>query len=95
MKFPRANWITRIVGPVRGLGPYAAIELILPGGSLIALSLWAIRNRAWFATQVRGVLSRLPGGTAVAKPGQAMLIAERPKHTLDLVSRGASCTARS
>ena len=61
MMIPRPNWITRLATPVRGLGPYAAIELILPGGSLIALSLWAIRHRAWFAAQARGALSRTRG----------------------------------
>jgi hypothetical protein len=41
---------------MRGLGAYAAIELIVPGGSLIALSLWAFRHRAWLAARVRRVL---------------------------------------
>ncbi len=31
---------------VRELGPYAAIELVLPGGSLVALLLWFYRRRA-------------------------------------------------
>ena len=39
------NAITRIVGWVRSLGPYAAIELILPGGSIIAVALWTYRHR--------------------------------------------------
>jgi hypothetical protein len=30
---------------LRGLAPYAAIELVLPGGSLIALLLWLYRRR--------------------------------------------------
>ena len=29
---------------LRQLGPYLAIELILPGGSLIALALWLYRR---------------------------------------------------
>jgi hypothetical protein len=37
--------ITRFVGWVRSLGPYAAIELILPGGSIIAVALWTYRHR--------------------------------------------------
>jgi hypothetical protein len=32
--------LARVAALVRDLGPYAAIELLLPGGSLIALSLW-------------------------------------------------------
>ena len=39
------NAITRFVGWVRSLGPYAAIELILPGGSIIAVALWTYRHR--------------------------------------------------
>ena len=39
---------TRIPRMIAGMGrmaPYLAIELILPGGSLIALTLWLLRNR--------------------------------------------------
>ena len=32
--------IARLIGLAKGVGPYAAIELLLPGGSLIALGLW-------------------------------------------------------
>jgi len=39
------NAIARFVGWVRSLGPYAAIELILPGGSIIAVALWTYRHR--------------------------------------------------
>jgi hypothetical protein len=34
-----------IIGGVRSLGPYLAIELILPGGSIVALLLWTYRHR--------------------------------------------------
>jgi hypothetical protein len=37
--------IARMLGAIRSLGPYVAIELILPGGTIIALALWAYRNR--------------------------------------------------
>jgi hypothetical protein len=37
-------WMTRIFALLREIGPYAAIELILPGGSLIALLLWLYRR---------------------------------------------------
>ncbi|MDP9087616.1 MAG: hypothetical protein M3O26_02590 [Pseudomonadota bacterium] len=30
---------------LRGVAPYAAIELILPGGSLIALALWFLQRK--------------------------------------------------
>jgi hypothetical protein len=44
------GWRERIVRFLRVLGPYAAIELLLPGGSLIALLFWLYqsqRKRAW------------------------------------------------
>jgi len=33
-----------IVGKLKGLAPYAAIELVLPGGSVLALLLWVYRR---------------------------------------------------
>lgn len=36
---------TRTARSLRGLGPYVAIELLLPGGSIIALALWVYRRR--------------------------------------------------
>lgn len=40
-----AAWAARGVALVRSLGPYAAIELLLPGGSLLAVLLWLYRRR--------------------------------------------------
>jgi hypothetical protein len=37
-----AEWTLR---RFRSLGPYVAIELILPGGSIMALLLWIYRHR--------------------------------------------------
>jgi len=34
-----------ILAKIRELAPYAAIELVLPGGSLVALTLWFYRRR--------------------------------------------------
>lgn len=36
--------VPRIVALLRGIGPYALIELVLPGGSLIALLIWLCRR---------------------------------------------------
>ena len=38
------EWLYRLIARAGGLGPYLAIELILPGGSLIALLLWLYRR---------------------------------------------------
>jgi hypothetical protein len=58
MALSRDNWKTRLGSSLRKLGPYAAIELLLPGGSLIALSLWAIRNRSSIAAHARHAWAR-------------------------------------
>ncbi|HEV8553521.1 MAG TPA: hypothetical protein VGR65_09080 [Casimicrobiaceae bacterium] len=41
----KSSWIEWMVGQLRSLGPYVAVELILPGGSLLALLLWLYRHR--------------------------------------------------
>jgi hypothetical protein len=44
--FERVTDWARTMGPhLRTLGPYMAIELVLPGGSLIALGLWLYHHR--------------------------------------------------
>ena len=35
----------RIVSAVRSMGPYVALELLVPGGTLLSLLLWYRRNR--------------------------------------------------
>jgi hypothetical protein len=49
--------LDRAAGPMRKLGPQAVIALFVPGGSLIALLLWAFRRPADSAT--------LPGSRVV------------------------------
>jgi hypothetical protein len=39
-------WLQWIVEQLRTLGPYFAVELILPGGSVLALLLWLYRRRS-------------------------------------------------
>jgi hypothetical protein len=45
MKTLLAPWMARLLTLLRSVGPYAAIELLLPGGSLIALLIWLYRFR--------------------------------------------------
>jgi hypothetical protein len=40
------GWTKRGVSLLRAIGPYAAIELLLPGGSLMALALWLVQRKA-------------------------------------------------
>jgi hypothetical protein len=37
--------LAKTIAYIRRAAPYLAVELILPGGSLIALTLWLLRNR--------------------------------------------------
>jgi hypothetical protein len=55
----QSSWIARLATLMRSFGPYAAIELLLPGGSLIALSLWIFRHREDLAARVRRALAGL------------------------------------
>ena len=45
MKALFSHFVGRLVVLVRSLGPYAAIELLLPGGSLLALLYWCYHRR--------------------------------------------------
>jgi len=38
------RWLLRGTAELRELGPYAAIEFLMPGGSLILLGVWLIRR---------------------------------------------------
>jgi hypothetical protein len=55
----QSSRIARLATLVRSFGPYAAIELLLPGGSLIALSLWIFRHRQELAARMRPALAGL------------------------------------
>jgi hypothetical protein len=45
MKTTIRSWGRQILAKLRELGPYMAIELILPGGSIIALGLWLYHRK--------------------------------------------------
>jgi hypothetical protein len=47
MPVPRSfgGYVMAIVGRLRDLAPYALMELILPGGSLMAVLLWLYRRQ--------------------------------------------------
>jgi len=46
MKALISQFVGRVFVLLRSLGPYAAIELLLPGGSVLALLYWWHRHRA-------------------------------------------------
>lgn len=61
--------IAKIFASLRQVAPYLAIEIILPGGSLVALILWLLRNRA----RVRASLARARSGIRTASQLAAVL----------------------
>ena len=42
---PRATWIAKGMTLLKALGPYALVEFVLPGGTLLALALWLYQHR--------------------------------------------------
>lgn len=59
--------LPRIRALLREIGPYAAIELILPGGSLVALLIWFCRRNDVARSVIRACV------------GAITRIAERPR----------------
>jgi hypothetical protein len=52
-------WLTRIANGLRAIGPYAAIEIVLPGGTLFALLLWLYRRNDRTMLKARRSLRRI------------------------------------
>jgi membrane fusion protein (multidrug efflux system) len=59
MKAAFSQGVAHLAVLLRGIGPYSAIALLLPGGSVIALIVWAYRHRAVTATNA--VVPKKPG----------------------------------
>jgi hypothetical protein len=57
-----SNWIARLGNSAGGIGAIAALALLVPGGSLMLLLLWALRHRPWFATWESLARRRAPLG---------------------------------
>lgn len=65
-----ANPAPRLSGSMRKLGGYAAVALIVPGGSLIALFLWAFQQRGWLTPRTwRALFAVVALGTGLIFPG--------------------------
>ena len=45
----------------RSASPYLLVEALLPGGTLIALAMWAVRHRAELRERGRRLLGQLSG----------------------------------
>jgi hypothetical protein len=44
MSSPRIGWMSRLGTAARRLGPYVAVALVVPGGTLVLLSVFAYRS---------------------------------------------------
>lgn len=44
------SWIERLVSSHPGLSVVVGLALLVPGGSLMLLLLWALEHRPWFTT---------------------------------------------
>jgi hypothetical protein len=51
--------IGRLGRSAREIGPYAALALLLPGGTLIAGLIWTLRHRSWLAAHSRAIAARV------------------------------------
>jgi hypothetical protein len=65
--------LMRAAGSVRALGPYAVVALIVPGGFLFALLLWAFRNRARLIGRLRRHRPRLNRITGIREATHSWL----------------------
>ena len=64
------NRVLQLSGSMRKLGGYAAVALIVPGGSLIALFLWAFQQRGWLTPRTwRALVAVVALGTGLIFPG--------------------------
>jgi len=55
---------------VRSLGPYLLVELLLPGGSIIAALLWLLQHRR--SRRGTTVYSRAPWGEDVSRGAKTL-----------------------
>jgi hypothetical protein len=64
------NSSARLSGSMRKLGAYAAVALLVPGGSIIAFVMWASQHRGLFTPRAwRAVFTLLALGTGLIVPG--------------------------
>lgn len=89
--------IAKIIACIRSAAPYLAIELILPGGSLIALTLWLVKNRS---LAKRHLARRVRAGTApqlvaVLRPSTASTLCAGLPSAFKTISNISSTPSRT
>jgi hypothetical protein len=66
----RINSPAPLSGSMRKLGAYAAVALIVPGGSVIAFAMWASQHRGWLTPRTwRALFALVALGTGLVLPG--------------------------
>ena len=60
MRIGTSSLIARWVSSHRGMSIVVALALVIPGGSLMLLLLWALEHRPWFITWESIANRRLP-----------------------------------
>jgi hypothetical protein len=94
MLLARINWWRPLIATFRHTGPYAAVALLIPGGSLIALVLWAVRHRSGRSVQGLLVLGiALFASAQVAWADPAAVTGESPARPAEIAER--PCAALS
>jgi hypothetical protein len=94
----RHGWMVAAIAGLKEFGPYAAILLVLPGGSVIAMLLWLHRRRRFRREQARVLAARYayrcrvgaitgPYARASARP----MISGRPRSTHWFCPHGIRC----
>lgn len=64
------KWVRQLTDLLRQAGPYAALGLILPGGSVVALTLWSLRRGTSSTAPLRRLLRMVAIlAVALALPG--------------------------
>jgi hypothetical protein len=93
MLVPRANLMTRFATTLRATGPYVAIALTMPGGTVMLVSFWAFRHRQWFASHAHRALAVLTALVMLRKPSPRTLAPGRtgPSRTAEDGSLQAAC----
>jgi hypothetical protein len=62
--------LLQISVPMRKLGAYALVALVVPGGTLIALLMWGLQQRGWLTPRTgRALLAVVAFGTGLILPG--------------------------
>src|ERR1700677_1920481 len=85
------NWIgsaAAVIARFKALAPYALIELVLPGGSVVALLLWLYRRQMKGAAGLYTSLFGLACGSV--RPSRV----GRPQGAATTVPRALPCRAR-